>query len=320
MYLLDNQGENNPALNLALEEWAVRNLAPERLCVFFYINESAVVIGKNQNALEEVRHHYVATHNLPVLRRISGGGAVYHDLGNLNFSFLEPFAPEKVANWKSIATPILSALNGIGVPVELNYRNDIVCQGFKVSGTAQYTSRKGMLSHGTLLVQADLSRLRKALTPDSGALASKSLKSHRSSVMNLAEKYPQLPSTTTAKKILEAEILRRYPEAERFVFPPEAWEEAWRLVEEKYSTWDWNYGRSPRFTLEKEGLQLTVKRGGEIEAIALEGANFDLSPLLGVSYREEDLHETLSKIAPHAKKALLESLLLSPFRSEPSSI
>lgn len=253
MLLLDNRGHHDPALNLALEEYAVRHLDPEPSYLLFYINEPSIIIGKNQSTLEEINHRYVEENALHVVRRISGGGAVYHDHGNLNFSFITSYTQGRRLDFQEFTAPVIAALHELDIPAELTGRNDIVVAGRKISGNAQFTTVRSMFSHGTLLFDTNLEHVVEALTVSIGKIESKGLKSVRSRVANIRE---FLDETTTVEEFRDHLLSCIFPDHDE---PPthrldEAeWERVAELAEEKYRRWDWNYGASPEFNVQKKG-------------------------------------------------------------------
>ena len=138
MLFVDNHNNYDPSFNLALEEYVVRNIAKDEDILLFYINEPSIIIGRHQNTIEEIAVDYVEQHGIHVVRRISGGGAVYHDLGNLNFSFTVPKNRGAFIDFQKFTAPVVEVLRNMGVPAELRGRNDIVVEGKKISGNAQY--------------------------------------------------------------------------------------------------------------------------------------------------------------------------------------
>ena len=185
MILIHNHNNYDPRLNLALEEFILRD-RKEGDYLILYINEPSVIIGKHQNVMEEVGLRFVEEQGIPVVRRISGGGAVYHDLGNLNFSVITDHTPERHNNYESFLAPVISTLHTLGVESRLNNRNSLVLNdGRKFSGNAQFASRGRMVSHGTLLFNSNLDALAIALQPDALPLESRAVQSIRSHVVNL---------------------------------------------------------------------------------------------------------------------------------------
>src|SRR5690554_241409 len=148
MIFVENENVTNPRLNLALEEYIVRHFSAENDYLLFYINEPSIIIGKNQITIEEVNQDYIDRNDIHVVRRVSGGGAVYHDFGNLNFSFITNHDVTKLHNFKKFTEPVIQVLNNLGVPAELKGRNDILVGEKKISGTAQFSTGRRMISYG----------------------------------------------------------------------------------------------------------------------------------------------------------------------------
>jgi lipoate-protein ligase A len=208
--------------------------------VLFYVNQPSLIIGKHQNTIEEINADYVSEHEITVVRRISGGGTVYHDLGNLNFSFMTPFDAQKVNNFAHFTAPIVRALQALGIEAEMTGRNDIVtADGRKISGNAQFSTSQKMFSHGTLLFNSDMSRLGQALRVRPDKIESKGIKSVRSRVANILSLLPKPMSLGEFK----TPPLRR--------LTPQEWKEVHALAHSKYFTWEWNYGKSPAFNIQK---------------------------------------------------------------------
>ena len=188
MILIDHRGNSDPYINAAIEEYMVREMDTSgQDYLLLYINAPCVVVGKNQSIYKEVNVDYLRS-GKPLIRRISGGGTVYHDEGNLCFAFLTAFDEKKVNNYRHFNQPIVDALQKAGIDAQFNKRNDILWEEKKISGNAQFTDRKNILSHGTLLVNADLDRLRSALKPNAYEVESKAVSSTRSSVLNISER------------------------------------------------------------------------------------------------------------------------------------
>lgn len=311
MIFIDNQGINDPRLNLAIEEYCIRNLPIGSDYLLFYINEPSIIIGRNQNTLEEVDQEYVEKKGIKVVRRISGGGAVYHDFGNLNFSFMTDFHRSKLNNFKQFTEPIVKVLNDMGVPAELKGRNDIVVKDKKISGNAQFSSVKRMFNHGTLLLDSDLSEVSKALTVRMTKIQSKGHKSARARVANISEFLDEPLSTDQFREKILQSIYEDNSSFETYELTEEDWKGIYKLRDEKYNTWDWNYGKSPKFDIKREkkfpsgiiDLRIKVKKGGEIENVKIYGDFFGKDPvediedkLKGVRYIKADIAEALKDV------------------------
>ena len=247
MLFVDNRGITDARVNLALEEHVLREKLAAEDCVLFYINAPAIIIGRNQNTIEEIDPDVVAARGITVVRRISGGGAVYHDLGNLNFSFMTPAVSDRFNRYDHFTRPVVAALRALGVPAELGGRNDILADGRKISGNAQFATSDRMFSHGTLLFDANLDDVTAALRPKPGKVESKGVKSIRSRVANIRE-FASEPITVEElrERILEAIFGTR----DRTRIPTLAltdadWDAIQSLVERKYGAWAWNYGENP---------------------------------------------------------------------------
>ena len=217
MRFIDNRGITDARVNLALEEYVFRHKPVDDDCLLFYVNAPAIIIGRNQNTIEEIDADVVAARGIHVVRRVSGGGAVYHDLGNLNFSFMTPDVHGRFNRYDRFLQPVLETLRALGVPAELGGRNDILVAGRKISGNAQFATPSRMFSHGTLLLDSNLDDVTAALRPKPGKVESKGVKSIRSRVANISE----------------------------FLTMPLDWAGVQKLVEDRYGNWSWNYGENP---------------------------------------------------------------------------
>ncbi len=323
MILVDNGGQTDPRYNLALEEhvFRTRDVRAENY-VFLYVNRPSVVIGRHQNVLEEIDPEFTERAGIQLVRRISGGGAVFHDEGNLNFSFITQYAPDRFNNYREFTRPIIEALHSLGLDAGLNERNDITAAGCKISGNAQFTSRERMLSHGTLLFDSDLDGLRKSLTPARPDLESKSTKSVRSRVANIRELMPEPIDFTRFQECIRTAVAGAQPRLWR---PDDKDLRAVRaLAEGKYSSWEWNYGRSPRFVVERSlttgagelHLQLEVRQGlidswSFSGGAAAEYLNATLHDIAGQRYWRSDLSLFLQQ---RLDRARLNTWGLSPQR------
>ncbi|MEA4906286.1 MAG: lipoate--protein ligase [Chloroflexi bacterium] len=262
MLFVDNLNGHDASLNLALEEYVLRNARTDEDLLLFYINAPSIIIGRHQNTLEEINSSYVEANHIQVVRRLSGGGAVYHDLGNLNFSFITPYQPENFVNFKLFTEPVVRSLNGMGVKAELNGRNDIVVEERKISGNAQYIAQRRMVSHGTLLFNSDLSCVSEALKVKPGKIVSKGIKSVRSRVANISEFLSQPMEIEDFRARLLEDIFAGAVGARQYPLEETDWQAVRALADERYRTWEWNYGRSPDFNVQ----QTQRFPSGEIDA------------------------------------------------------
>ena len=253
MQLIDNSACSDPAINLALEEYLVRHMRSSGTVLLFYVNAPAVVIGRNQVPHTEISLQTVTQQAIKVVRRLSGGGAVYHDRGNLNFSLIQAHDPDAILSPAEALQPVVQGLKGAGLPVYLNARNDIMADGRKVSGAAQYRTRNRCLTHGTLLVSADLEALRRALEVDSMVPSSRGRVSVRSPVTNLNRHQPAL-DTAGVREILIPSFAKQYGAALPLVLDAAAWGIIHQTARTKYRSWDWTMGRAPAFQLRRKAV------------------------------------------------------------------
>ena len=249
MLFIDNKGITDPRINLAIEEYALKNLDINESYLLFYINEPSIIIGKNQNTIEEINTDYVEKQGLHVVRRLSGGGAVYHDLGNLNFSFITKDDGESFHNFKKFTEPVVTALHKLGVKAELSGRNDIIAEGRKISGNAQFSTKGRMFSHGTLLFDSEMENVVSALRVKKDKIESKGIKSIRSRVANISEFLTEQMTIEEFRSTL-LDFIFDGSDVEEYVLTEEDWKNIHELSKERYQNWDWNYGKSPKFNLQ----------------------------------------------------------------------
>jgi lipoate-protein ligase A len=280
-------GSTDCYYNMAFEEYAFERLDPREEYFSLWQNDNAIVVGRHQNTVAEINQDYVRENDVRVVRRLSGGGAVYHDLGNLNFTFItdSPNTETNAPDFAFFTKPVLKALKEIGVHAELSGRNDLTIEGKKLSGNAQLARRGRVLHHGTLMFQTNLDALEAALTPSALKLHGKAVTSVKSRVTNISA---HTKATMEAFRAALLDSLFLTSDSSLFL-SAEAISEISALRAEKYATWDWNYGSSPPYTLRTEKrfpfgvveLLLDVKHG-KIETARLFGDFFgfnDLTPL-----------------------------------------
>jgi lipoate---protein ligase len=249
MLFIDNKGITNPRINLAIEEYALKNLDINETYLLFYINEPSIIIGKNQNSVEEINTEYVESNGIHVVRRLSGGGAVYHDLGNLNYSFITKDDGDSFHNFRKFTEPVIAALKQMGVNAELSGRNDILVEGRKISGNAQFSTKGRMFTHGTLLFNSEMEHIVSALRVKKDKIESKGIKSVRGRVANISEFLSEKMTIAEFRSALLKFIFQGH-EVTEYVLTEEDWQKIHQLSKERYQNWDWNYGKSPKFNLQ----------------------------------------------------------------------
>lgn len=309
MLFINNQGITDPRINLAIEEFAVKNLDIDETYLLFYINEPSIIIGKNQNTIEEINTKYVEDHGIHVVRRLSGGGAVYHDLGNLNFSFITKDDGNSFHNFRKFTEPVVNALHKLGVNAELSGRNDILAEGRKISGNAQFSTRGRMFSHGTLMFDSNIDSVVSALNVKMDKIQSKGIKSVRSRVANIREFLTTAMTVEQFRELLLYHIFGS-DEIPEYKLTDEDWIQIEKIADEHYRNWDWNYGKSPKFNMQRShrfpvgqiDVRLDVNKGiienckifgdffgiGEVEEIA--------EKLKGIRYEKQAVTDVLSGI------------------------
>ncbi len=310
MLYIDNNNITDPRINLAIEEYILKHLDIEETYLLFYINEPSIIIGKNQNTIEEINTKYVEEQGLHVVRRLSGGGAVYHDLGNLNFSFITKDDGESFHNFKKFTEPVIQALEKLGVDAELSGRNDIIAQGRKISGNAQFSTKGRMFSHGTLLLDSEIENVVSALKVKKDKIESKGIKSIRSRVANISEFLEQKLTTEEFKQLILNYIFDGEENIQRYELTEEDWKKINEISKERYQNWDWNYGKSPKFNLQHSNrfpvgqidVRLEVKKG-QVEQCKIFGDFFGVGnveeieeKLTGIRYERQEVAKALDDV------------------------
>ena len=308
MYFIDNKGITDPRINLAIEEYALNTMDVEKdSFLLFYINQPSIIIGRNQNTIEEINTDFVEKNGIIPVRRLSGGGAVYHDLGNLNFSFLTKDDGESFRNFKKFTQPVVDALAKMGVNAELSGRNDILAEGKKISGNAQFSTRGRMFSHGTLMFDTEIDAVVSALKVSKEKIESKGIKSIRSRVTNINELLDNPMTIEQFRLEILTSIFGGEENIQYWELTEQDWENIHKLSEERYQQWDWNYGKSPKFNIKHShrfpsggvDVRLEVNRG-MIEEVKIFGDFFGVGDmaeveqlLTGKPYSKEGIEAAL---------------------------
>ncbi|MGE1114838.1 lipoate--protein ligase [Priestia megaterium] len=314
MLFIDNQKNYDPRINLAIEEYALKHLDINETYLLFYINEPSIIIGKNQNTIEEINTKYVEDQQIHVVRRLSGGGAVYHDKGNLNFSFITKDDGNSFHNFKKFTEPVVEALKKLGVNAELSGRNDLMAEGRKISGNAQFSTKGRMFSHGTLLFDSEIENVVSALKVKKDKIESKGIKSIRNRVANISEFLEQKVTVEEFREMLLRYIFDGEENITEYKLTEKDWETIHQISKERYQSWDWNYGKSPKFNLQHShrfpvgqiDVRLEVNKG-KIDACTIYGDFFGVGDveevqekLTGVRYEKASIEQVLEDIdIPH---------------------
>lgn len=298
----------DPAFNLACEEYALTQMQASRAFMLWQ-NANTIVIGRYQNALAEINMAKAREKGVKIVRRTTGGGAVYHDLGNLNYSFIAPSEGPNAASFEVFARPMVEALRSLGFPAELSGRNDIVIEGKKVSGTAQRFYKGRVLHHGTLLYRSDLSTIQDVLNVDPQKMATKGVQSVKSRVGNICDWDREKRSMEDFKKALYQSFDQTFG-LEPHPFSPADLEAINRLRLERYDNDAWTFDRAPAVTFQNRnrftggGLEVGVLIEGEtIKQLSIKGdflGRVDIRPLEALledlDYREEVVTRALEAV------------------------
>jgi lipoate---protein ligase len=317
--------QHDPFYNLAAEEYLLKNSGEE--VFMLWQSDPVVVVGKHQNTLAEVNYRFIRGNNIQVARRMTGGGTVYHDGGNINFTFIRQGEPGRLVDFGSFIAPVIAFLKSLGIEAIRGQKNEILVDGKKISGNAEHVYRNRVLHHGTLLYNVNLDRLRESLIPG-GRYTDKSVQSNRSSVMNLSERF--LPEMATGKF---GDLFMQFIQEnfQGIPFKPGLLEQQaiQKLAVEKYRSWDWVYGWSPDYSFEggySSGqhhieINLAVHRGLiqhctlQSDTIGQQSLNDTAGRLTGVPHDENSIMKKLSKenLSKIIRGKDLEDLVLSFF-------
>lgn len=298
----------DPYYNMAFDEYCLESLPIDEPVFYLWQNRPAVIVGFNQEVNTEVNLDYLKANDIALVRRVTGGGAVYHDFGNLNYTIVGR-SEDLERDYPQYASMMMEALQTLGVPATLSGRNDILVGGKKVSGFAKRVCKNRLMVHGTLMYKVDLEVLAKVLHPSATKLQSKGIASVRSRVTNLCEHLPMLADIQTFSQRLE-EILSCNRSDMEYKLSDHELANIRQLRDEKFAQWEWNYGRSPKATLTHSArlacgtveIHLTLKENrifscqfggdflGNLPASEVEKA------LQGVSYEADAIRECLSQM------------------------
>lgn len=296
---------NNPYFNIAAEEYLLKN-KEEDIC-FLYINSDSVISGKNQNTLAEINYSYVKKENIPVIRRLSGGGTVFHDNGNINFSFITNITGKNMIDFEKYTKPIIIFLKNKGITATLGKRNELIANNKKISGTASNIHRKRVIHHGTLLFNTNLNKLEKVLLNSRDNYKDKATKSVSSQVINISEIINNPISTDDFISELNKYLIDNLS-AKQYELNKEEIKAINNLIDEKYSKDSWNYKNNPNYTFNRNyksiagfsfKIELNVKKGIINDATIISNAKeiwinkFIENALIGIMHSKEDVELAL---------------------------
>lgn len=294
--------KTNPYFNIAAEEYFLKEFDVD--CFMLWRNEPSVIVGKHQNTMAEINQDFIKKNNIPVVRRLSGGGAVFHDLGNLNFTFIKNSENnESQHDFRKFTEPILEVLLKLGINAKFEGRNDLTIEGKKFSGNAMVMHKNRVLHHGTLLFSSEMADLSGALNVDPLKFKDKAVKSVKSRVTNISEHLSESISILEFKDMIMDHIMSSDDKAIAYSLSEKDNEFIQQLADTKYSKWDWNFGKSPGYNIRR----IIKTTGGQIE--------FNIDVQVGVirhikifgdyfnKYPTSDIEDALTNI-PHKSEEI----------------
>jgi len=306
--LIVERPQTDPFFNIAAEEYLLKNLDED--CFMLWQNEPSIILGKHQNAMSEINLNYVRQRNIPVIRRISGGGTVYHDLGNLNFTFIRHGQKTRLVDFSRFLKPIIEVLNQMGIPALQEGKSDIRVNGLKISGNSEHVYRNKVLHHGTLLFNSNLEILYEALQLKSQSFQDKSVKSVRSMVANISDFLDTPFSIRDFRQRIIEHITFKEKNINSYILSDFDLEGISRLSNEKYQTWKWNFGYSPDYVFKKKIVHRDTEYQIELEVndgiimkieVTSNGKISDIDKvlknlLIGANHNYDELKEQILKL------------------------
>ncbi|HEO6680087.1 TPA: lipoate--protein ligase [Streptococcus agalactiae] len=242
---------NDPAYNVALEAYAFQKLTDVDEIFILWINEPAIIIGRHQNTIQEINKEFIDKNGIHVVRRLSGGGAVYHDLNNLNYTIISNNTQEGAFDFQTFSKPVIDTLAKLGVKAEFTGRNDLEINGQKFAGNAQAYYKGRMMHHGCLLFDVDMSVLGQALKVSKDKIESKGIKSVRARVTNIVDHLSDKITVQEFSDAILAQMKEEYPEMDEYVLSDAELSEIQAMRDNQFATWDWTYGKAPEYTIER---------------------------------------------------------------------
>jgi lipoate-protein ligase A len=317
----------DPYFNVATDEYILKHLDED--CFMLWRNDNAIIVGQYQNTLAEINYDYVKEHHIAVVRRLSGGGAVYHDLGNLNFSFTQTGKDSNLSDFEKFTRPIIDVIQTLGADARFEGKNDLMIDGKKIAGNAAHIHKNKILHHGCLLFASEMRNVSEALRINPVKYIDKAVKSVPKRVTNISDHLKEKISIEAFTQKLMNHVLETYPGARLYEFTEEDKKKIQQLRDEKYATYDWNFGHSPEYNFKKAirtnggllEMNLEVKNG-IIEKAKIFGDFFsekgisDIeNALVNKHHEEKELRSVLSHfpIEKHFRNIDLDDLINAMF-------
>lgn len=301
---------NDPAYNVALEAYAFQKLTDIDEIFILWINEPAIIIGRHQNTIQEINKEFIDKNGIHVVRRLSGGGAVYHDLNNLNYTIISNNTQEGAFDFQTFSKPVIDTLAKLGVKAEFTGRNDLEINGQKFAGNAQAYYKGRMMHHGCLLFDVDMSVLGQALKVSKDKIESKGIKSVRARVTNIVDHLSDKITVQEFSDSILAQVKEEYPEMDEYVLSDAELSEIQAMRDNQFATWDWTYGKAPEYTIER-GVRYPAGKittyanveNSTIKSVKIFGDFFGVKPvddiekmLEGVRYDYKDVLAALKTV------------------------
>lgn len=301
---------NDPAYNVALEAYAFQKLTDIDEIFILWINEPAIIIGRHQNTIQEINKEFIDKNGIHVVRRLSGGGAVYHDLNNLNYTIISNNTQEAAFDFQTFSKPVIDTLAKLGVKAEFTGRNDLEINGQKFAGNAQAYYKGRMMHHGCLLFDVDMSVLGQALKVSKDKIESKGIKSVRARVTNIVDHLSDKITVQEFSDAILAQMKEEYPEMDEYVLSDAELSEIQAMRDNQFATWDWTYGKAPEYTIER-GVRYPAGKittyanveNSTIKSVKIFGDFFGVKPvddiekmLEGVRYDYKDVLAVLKTV------------------------
>jgi len=300
----------DPYFNIAAEEYLLKSRDEDILML--WQSEASVIVGKHQNTIAEINQRFAGENNIPVIRRISGGGTVYHDLGNINFTLItsEPLR-ERLIDFRKFTTPILNFLQGLGIDASYEGKNNLTINGKKFSGNSAHIFKNRVMHHGTLLFSSELDILEKIIRPEQFQIEDRAVQSIRANVTNLKNHLPDIPTSNEFKLTLQKHLFNYFNINNINNLNDEEISAIEKLVVEKYKLWDWNFGYSPKYIFKNKSEEMQAEihvKNGLITVANILSTNdketkFISAKIIGLKHQKSELEKILSSIISNPKKA-----------------